>query len=185
MIKLTETSDGFLTVQSPYNVDFVYDLKQSISAKRFDRESRSWIVPSDARDVIESLLTTHYGWQPDNSDLVTVHLVATEEISALHDSVRCAGYPIARATGRDSDARVCEGVTLLSGVIISGGSVKNWRTIVRAGASFRVKLHESSVSKIEKCWKYEIIEEKSDREKLEEERARLVARIDEIDRLLR
>lgn len=46
--------------------------------------------------------------------------------------VEVAGRTIARAWGRDSGAKLGDGVVKLQGRVGSGGSMKNWETVVDA-----------------------------------------------------
>ena len=52
--------------------------------------------------------------------------------------VTCCGKTVARAVDRDSGAKVGYDVALLSGHIDSGGSRKNWKTIVEEGSTFKL-----------------------------------------------
>ena len=46
---------------------------------------------------------------------------------------------MARAYGRDSGAKIGEGVVFLEGGASSGGSVKNWYTTIKKGSVFEVR----------------------------------------------
>lgn len=160
MLKIKENEEGKLEVYSPYNANFVREIKESISGARFDREKRAWIVPSDSRFIIEKLLSLHYGYTSDSKG-ISVQITSKKDLFGGKDSVRFGEWPICRATGRDSGAKVCENVYLISGKINSGGSVKNWGTEVDEGAVFLVKnIPRGILDKVDnERWDYEIIEE--------------------------
>jgi hypothetical protein len=118
---------------------------------------------------------------------IRVSVVGNWAWEADKSSLQLAGRTIARAWGRDSGAKLGEGVILESGRVYSGGSVKNWRTCATAGSVFLVRgvgIHaaksmaaDSPDSSIE----IEIVDEGNSRQALVDERARLLARIAEID----
>lgn len=53
-------------------------------------------------------------------------------------TIYLAGRVIAGARGRDSGVTIGNGVVLVSGEIKSGGSVKNWLTVVKSESVFRI-----------------------------------------------
>ena len=132
-----QKSESGLVVEAPYNADFVSALKSSVSGCKWDKDARKWLVPVAGEETLKNLLAKFFGYRPGVAG-VTMIIQAKHEIVAHCGSVYFHGIPVARATGRDSGARVCENVSLLEGKIASGGSVKNWQTIVRAGAKFRI-----------------------------------------------
>lgn len=179
--------DEKLRVYSPYNPEYVRELKSQISGGKFDYSDKAWVLPLEAKETVEGLLQKHYGYSPENIKICTVIITANETLYGDQDSVRCAGFPIARATGRDSGAKVCENVYLLSGDINSGGSVKNWTTKVKENAQFKItKFPESSLEKIDSDkWSYSVIQEKSQKEKLEEKKAKLLSTLAEVEKQLK
>ena len=109
------------------------------------------------------------------------------------DAIRIAGREVARATSRDSGAKLGEGVVLLSGGFASAGSVKNWGTESKSDGA-TVLIRDMPIVAAQR-----IIEEHpagvqaaqledeapvSDKDALREERARLLARLAEIDAAL-
>ena len=77
-------------------------------------------------------------WSINFTLIVEVRLVAKEDLDERCAPVTAGGRRIAGANGRDSGARTCEGVSLVSGRIGSGGSRANWHTTVSKGATFEV-----------------------------------------------
>jgi hypothetical protein len=109
---------------------------------RWDAENKTWIFSSIVADKVDELDELY------NSPAVTVELTARgDEVYAGIDAVHFCGYPIARATGRDSGATLGDGVSMIKGKIKSGGSVKNWATCITGGAVFRLKCSEKLLEK--------------------------------------
>jgi len=69
------------------------------------------------------------------SDTVTVRVTALKTIQE-RGSISCLGVTIAKASGRDSGAFIPNSVCKISGKTSSGGSVKNWLTIISEGSVF-------------------------------------------------
>lgn len=101
---------------------------------------------------------------------------------------RILGKSIASAWGRDSGARVGDDVAFVEGRPESGGSFKNWRSVVPAGsvvvlhnvpqAALQMELPEGVTA--------EVMQPATiDRDALQAERKHLLARLAEIDQLLR
>lgn len=158
MIKLQEVNDKIL-VTTPYNGEFISDLKQSISGIKWN--GSEWEIFKNAEDVLLNLLKKHYGYIP-NSSVITVKITSLRTIEKRRDSVYFRGYPIVRATGRDSGAKVVNGTNLLDGKITSTGSVKNWYTTVKKDSTFKIEIPKSVIESEfddEDDWKIEIIEE--------------------------
>lgn len=183
-------SGSVLSVASPYNSNFV------AAAKRLGGKwsNGAWVF--DARDEqrVRDLCRTTYGTDGVASDLVTLRMSFREEARGYCEAVEICGRTVARATGRDSGARLGDGIVLLQGSIGSGGSAKNWETRVAAGSVVLVRDFpraeaERLIAKMEagqskRDYAIEPETPAVDREALAAERARLVARIAEIDALL-
>jgi hypothetical protein len=171
----------------------------------------TWKKPAWAFDLrnekeVEALCRQIYGlWDaPEGGELVSLEvLLAPHDPEKdpqklnyaswpVQDDVLVGGRVVAHATGRDSGVRLGEGVSLLSGKIDSGGSMKNWRVLVWPGTVLRV--HDVPRAKAEEALKQfpgsKILEASggTDPEPKEEttqrliaERERLLVRLAEID----
>jgi hypothetical protein len=150
-----------ISVRSKYGVDVIYELESEVKDQgvvtlkhrynewlvascqnlggRWDADAKVWVFPKIVEDAVEELDFKY------NSNVRTVDLIATKNTYTGKDAVTFAGYPLARAFGRDSGAKVCEDVALLSGKVTSGGSMKNWSTEVREGAVFRLKVSQQLI----------------------------------------
>ena len=103
---------------------------------RWDGEERAWVFSGLVESEVEEMDEVY------NSNLIAVELKALDDISERHSSVKFLGYSIAKATGRDSGATLSEGVSLISGRVTSGGSMKNWTTFISEGTVIRLMVPE-------------------------------------------
>ena len=100
------------------------------------------------------------------------------------------GKPLAIATGRDSGAKPGEGVAFIEGSPKSGGSAKNWYTIIPAGCVceiYRVPKSKAVELLSEQPTYYKVSiksQNQADREELVCEKKKLLERLSEINRLL-
>lgn len=173
-------------VYTPYNKEFVSQIK-GIGNARWDSAKRAWSVPAECVDQVREIMEAVYG-ESDISGCrkVSVRLTFAKRIYGYCEPVTILGKTIAKAWGRDSGARPGDDVVFVSGKPESGGSAKNWTSVVPEGSVVvlhnvpEVKLSEDLPSGVE----MEIIESGANRAALEAEKARLLARIAEIDNLL-
>lgn len=186
MIEIKKISETEIAVYTPYNAQFVSDLKAQISGRKWNPADKSWICNASDRDVIVNLLSKHYNYSESGS-YITVIITAIDDLYEYNDSVRFSGLPVARATGKDSGAQVTNGVTLLSGRITSTGSIKNWKTFVYANTKFRLTVPENALQNYDKNeWTVEIVKDPVlDQDALQKEKEKLLERIAEIDKLLK
>lgn len=187
-----EVRGGELFVQSPYN---------SIFVEGAHKLNGQWVKPHwvfDARDEarVDALIRTVYG---DADDLCTLRITWTSSGRAPQAPITVHGRSIATAWGRDSGAKLAEGVILLQGGFDSGGSVKNWVTTVAQGTvvlvrdfpKVRAEQLCASTDKSMRAYAIEPEEKKTtlsaeapSAEALLAERTSHLARIAEIDKIL-
>ena len=176
-------------VRAPYNSEFV-DAARKLGGK-FDRGSNSWAF--DVRDDqrVKDLCFRIYGDDGIRKDQVTLRIEWLQDTQASTGPVQAHGRTIARATGRDSGAKLGDDVIILAGRFSSGGSMKNWTTEVYDGTIVLVRdfpraAAEELVAKESIYRKYSIEQEAPvvDREALWAERLKLQLRIVEINTLL-
>jgi hypothetical protein len=181
-------NDLSIEVNSPYSPDLPSRAK--LLSGKWDRENTAWSFPIAAEPQIKELYLDIYGeW--DDMPIDTVNLMCVCSGAYMEKcSLALGGRIIASATGRDSGARTAPGVIVLEGKFTSGGSVKNWRTICKEGTMFRLlnvprAKALSLVANPEWCSSIEFEENTTiDRNALTAERARLMARVTEIDTIL-
>ena len=188
-IKVT-IKDGRASVFTPFNRDFVAAIR-SVGGRKWDADDKCWTVPEESLPQVRQIMMDVYGETdlPGTCGSVTVKVTFKEEYSERRDDVIIFKKVIASARGRDSGARPGDDVTYLEGEPTSGGSMKNWESVVPAGAVVLLRHVPLSVWEQDKDSEYytaEIVDEGKDvkRKELEEEKARLLARIAEIDKEL-
>jgi hypothetical protein len=189
--KLEKTATQ-LHLTSPYNPDFIASAKADLGAKW---DGQCWCF--DIRDEAAALklVERYYGWK-SGMPLVSVCVRFNEGRNYARSPCVLLGRVIASATGRDSGAKLGDGVRLQAGDgATSGGSAKNWTTIIAEGSEFIV--HDVPMQMAQdhvdgKRQSRNVVVEvvsaavpaASDPAALTQERAALVARIAEIDVLL-
>ena len=188
-IKVT-IKDGRASVFTPFSRDFVAAIK-NVGGRKWDADDKCWTVPEESLPQVRQIMMDVYGETdlPGTCGSVTVKVTFKEEYYERRDDVIIFKKVIASARGRDSGARPGDDVTYLEGEPTSGGSMKNWESVVPAGAVVLLRHVPLSVWEQDKDSEYytaEIVDEGKDvkRKELEEEKARLLARIAEIDKEL-
>ncbi|HQP51908.1 MAG: hypothetical protein KBH82_10275 [Syntrophorhabdaceae bacterium] len=170
-----EINGDFINVKSLYNSEFVS--KAKLMGGKWD--NNCWRFNALNENLVRDLCIEIYGTDGDTvPDVVTVEV----EISDSGDTgpVCFCGWPIARAYGRDSGAKVSDNVVLLDGTVKSGGSVKNWKTIV--DGTFLI--HRFPRKKAELLGLKVVTKKENIIEALISEKNRLLKRLSEIDAIL-
>ena len=189
------TRSGYdISVASPFHPAFVSRAKEL--GGKWDAAAKVWTF--DARDCdeddVRALCRAVYGTDgSSDTKLVDLRITFKSGARAGQRAVYVCGREIARAWGRDSGAKLGEGVKLVEGRITSGGSSKNWATVVDAGSVFIVRdVPEAKArAEAEACntdeFSIEILTSAPaavDVSALQAEREKLVARMAEIDAIL-
>ena len=187
-IKVT-IKDGRASVFTPFSRDFVAAIR-NVGGRKWDADDKCWTVPEESLPQVRQIMMDVYGETdlPGTCGSVTVKVTFKEEYSERRDDVIIFKKVIASARGRDSGARPGDDVTFIEGEPTSGGSMRNWESVVPAGCVVLLRHVPLSVWEQDKDSEYytaEIVDEgKEKRKELEEEKARLLARIAEIDKEL-
>lgn len=178
--------DSRAKVYTPYNAAFVAQIR-AIGGARWDSSSKCWTVPAESVDQVREIMMAVYGEtdQPAGRR-VSVRLTFERNVCEYCGPVTICGKPVARAFGRDSGARVGDDVAFIQGAPESGGSVKNWTSVVPAGSV--VVLHnvpEAMLGReLPRGVTAEVLEPQDNREALLREKERLLSRLAEIQREL-
>lgn len=139
MLKVRLAKKGInLLVYAPYHPNFI-DRAHRLGG-RWDGARGEWIFDNRDADRVRKACMEVYG--SDGSipqKLYTLQAKAIEHICVSRRCIYFAGYQIARVWGRDSGARLGDGVILVEGGIRSGGSRVNWVTIVDAESVIELK----------------------------------------------
>lgn len=145
-------SKKIMTFQhSPYN-SIASDKCKKLGGK-WDADAKSWVFSDLVEDEVEKIDEMF------NFDSLNVEITAKREIYAGKGPVEFLGYTIARAFGRDSGAKLGDGVSQISGKIYSCGSVNNWATEIKEGSVFRLHVSSKLLEEFDETedWEIEII----------------------------
>lgn len=125
----THDKENFkIRVKTPYDRSFVEKARNLRGS--FDKQTSEWVFDDSIEEYVRQALMDVYGTTGEER-VETVSLVITDfEESKYTGPVELFGRTIARAFGRDSGAKLGDGIIWISGEYTSGGSVKNWRTYV-------------------------------------------------------
>ncbi|MCC5518950.1 hypothetical protein BCT65_018080 [Vibrio splendidus] len=141
IFKLTSPIDeqkesGLLTLESRYNTYLIE--KCRALGGQWDKSSQSWMFSGLIAEQVDEL---DYIF---NSSKIAVEVTVDEnyDVYEAKGQLCCLGYPVARAFGRDSGAKVEEKIGILAGGFTSSGSVKNWATQAEDGTVFRFEVAE-------------------------------------------
>lgn len=186
MIKI-EIEDGRANLFTPYNPDFVKKIK-GIGGAKWNASEKCWGIPEAAVDAAREIMQEVYGYSDiSENETVSVKVTIEDRMSECCGDVFLFGKVLAHASGRDSGARVGDDVAYISGGADSGGSVKNWKSVVEAGSVVILSNVNKSVferSEIPEGVKVEVLAGKASKSQLLDEKERLLKRIAEIDKLL-
>lgn len=177
---------GRALIFTPYNKEFVDRVK--LMGARWNPTVRCWTINEQDVDEVRKLMQDVYG-RDDRpvSETVDVELTFTTEVSCRHEPVTILGRTISSASGRDSGARIGNDVLFLKGSPQSGGSVKNWHSIVPEGSVVKlVRLPKSAVQEqsLPDGVTMRVLSNCVDREALLAEKTKLLARLAEIEDIL-
>lgn len=113
-VKVSKTKAG-IEMETPYNAAFVLGVKK-ISGK-YNQDTKVWTVPSSLEGAARALLVETFG--TDGSAPVEMVDLAVEVINgpwyADCSPIYLGPIEVARAWGRDSGAKLADGVALLAG----------------------------------------------------------------------
>lgn len=131
----------------------------------------------------------YYGYV-EGEPLCSVRATCVQELNGFQGPVVRLGRVLAAATGRDGGARLGDGVRLASGRAGSGGSMKNWATVIDEGTV--LVMHDVPLRMAQRYVQepgrngvnVEVLDSArpaEDRSALEAERMRLMSRIADIE----
>jgi len=156
--------DGRVLVKAPYNTEFprkAGELGGRWNGSRWDFDERDL-------ESVRRLCWEWFGEDGDRVGLVTIRVCVEGDLTASAGPVTLAGRVIASAKGRDTGAKLGEGVVLLEGRASGGGSVKNWQTVVHQGAVFLVRDFPAHRVEDIRDWRFSVSVEKEKEEEEEE-----------------
>lgn len=127
-------ADDKLKVYTPYNAKFVEKARNL----RGSWKSIYWEFDDSVIDYVREALLEIYGTTGEKPYENCTLIIKDFSSSKYHGPVELFGRGVARAFGRDSGAKLLEGIVFISGSYNSGGSVKNWSTVV-SNATFEMQ----------------------------------------------
>jgi hypothetical protein len=122
-----------------YNAELVKKCKNL--GGKWCEDSKAWIFDQMVEQLVDDLDDLY------NGDLVVCDVVFRYGAEEKGTPITLYGYPMAKASGRDSGAFVYDDVVLLQGGFDSGGSMKNWLTVVDDETTVRIKLSKSLLNR--------------------------------------
>jgi len=181
-VEIQNVGNDQIGVICPYTSKFV-NAAHALNGKW---DGNMWVFDDVLLDIIKTKLMDIYCTDGSPCERVSIKITAIKDLSSTQDSVTFFGLPIAKASGRDSGAKVCDGAAMISGKIGSGGSRQYWTTWVSEGSEFIVKdLPIAWLQKISERWSIEQYgASKVDATALTTEKDALLKRLAEIDRML-
>lgn len=186
MMKI-DVTNGKANVYTPYNPDFVKAIK-GIGGAKWNTSEKCWSIPESAVDAAREIMSNVYGYNDvTENETISLRITFNERVSECGSDVVLFGKTLAHAYGRDSGAMVGDDVSFISGGASSGGSRKNWASIVDEGSvAVLSNVNKSVYDKTEPKYDItvEVLESKVNKQQLLEEKERLLKRIAEIDKLL-
>lgn len=197
MIKI-EIEKEKAVIFTPFEPNFISKIK-GIGGARWNSERKAWVIPVSALEAARAILRECYG-QADNDIAVptcTLILTFNDQVSEWHAPVAYFGKVLSHAYGRDSGAKPGEDVAFIKGKPTSGGSVKNWYSVVPQDAIVElykvpVPLYEAQKGTIPECVAVEKLEAQATKAELLAEKERLLTdakritnRLAEIEEILK
>jgi hypothetical protein len=175
------------TARSPYHPDL--PARAKALGGKWDGDAWTFDARDEAR--VQAMYREIYGTDGTDGDLVTIRCSFRLDYEADKNAIFIGGREVARARGRDSGATIGDGVVFVAGSATSGGSAKNWKTIIREGSVVEIRdmprtMAERVVAEHDDRYHPEIMEETKtvDVDALKAERDRLMARLAQIDAML-
>jgi len=135
-------------------------------------DGKEWIAPKLAQKEAIEIKKKFY------SDLISVEFTMKEdgelkrERWGYSEVNTVAGYIVATVSGRDSGAKIQDGIAVISGKFISAGSIKNFYCDHTSDLVFRMEISKNALDDIElegkDRYKYKILEQEEEQEGLED-----------------
>lgn len=165
-IQIQEIIEGTLHVVTPFHPEFPARARK-LSGK-YHRDPPHWLFDRRQEKRVRELCRDIFGSDGTPGEpTVCIRLQCVRAIEQSQMSVFFAGRMIARAFGRDSGVRLGPKVVSVGGEddheqVTSGGSQKNWKTLIQPGAELEVyDLPEAALPSAEESerqgWRYQRI----------------------------
>lgn len=137
-----QKSAGICTLKTPFYNEKMVSTCRKLGGK-WDPTASAWVFSGLVCDKVDELDEKY------NSRLIQIEVKVLQKFYEYESAATIAGFTIARAYGRDSGAKIGEGISFIEGKPDSGGSRKNWATIIKEGSVFRMQIPENCITDIE------------------------------------
>ncbi len=178
--------DGIIRVSSPYDNRFVKKVKE-IGGK-WNAAAKTWDVSEEVEERLKIILTKYYGYVESEADLIKVRYKAEDFNNNHTDDIRISSLVTVMRNSRDREVIFDHNTIVLQGGFPSrGGSAKYPRPEPYSDTILQSIIPKSvydGLSDIEKS-KIEVIDQKTEKEKLLAEREILLNRLAQIDEKLK
>lgn len=146
-------------------------------------------IEEQQRKKIQKHLDTLTYADNEINEKVTLKIHVKESVSKKHGDVILFGKILSHATGRDSGAHPGSDVAYIHGSAYSGGSAKNWESVVSEDSEILLhnvnkNLYEEYLENPQEEYEIEVVTDSIDSAALKQEKERLLKRIKEIDHVL-
>ncbi len=142
-----EKQGGKIAVHSPYNSLFVK------SARKLGGSwsGGCWIFPDHAEELVRESLRKYYGTDgTDEAAMVIVRVVLGLPVApSAVQMLTFGGFPVAQVFGRDSGAKLGDGVAIVEGGFSSHGSRKNYYLIWSEGTTVQMALPTVALDRLD------------------------------------
>lgn len=181
--------DDKAMLYTPYNPEFVKRIKK-FSDARWNSGEKCWTIDESNLDAARVIMKEIYGYADNEiNEKVTLKIHVKESVSKKHGDVILFGKILSHATGRDSGARSGSDVAYINGSAYSGGSAKNWESVVSEDSKILLhnvnkNLYEEYLENPQEEYEIEVVTDSIDSAALKQEKELLLKRIKEIDHVL-
>lgn len=181
--------DDKAMLYTPYNPEFVKRIKK-FSDARWNSGEKCWTIDESNLDAARVIMKEIYGYADNEiNEKVTLKIHVKESVSKKHGDVILFGKILSHATGRDSGARSGSDVAYIHGSACSGGSAKNWESVVSEDSEILLhnvnkNLYEEYLENPQEEYEIEVVTDSIDSAALKQEKELLLKRIKEIDHVL-
>ncbi len=134
-VKISKTAAGALAVDSPYHPAFVRRAHK-LNGKFRDR---IWYFDGRDEEAVRAACIEVYGTDGTPCETRCVRVALDHFDFGRAESIFMAGRQVARVQGRDSGAKLGDGVVIIEGKIGSGGSRKNFCVMIEPGTVIEIR----------------------------------------------
>ncbi|MGB3452975.1 MAG: hypothetical protein WBA59_04015 [Moheibacter sp.] len=135
--KYTHDKENFkIRVKTPYDKAFVERARNLRGT--WSKSTSEWVFDDSIEEYLKEALIEVYGTTGEGRVEMVNLLIKDFSDYSKHQPVILFGRTIARAFGRDSGAKLGDGIVWIDGNYKSGGSVKNWATEIQ-NATFEIQ----------------------------------------------